>query len=38
MRLTYAALLTFALIGIAQPSLACPNGYTDCGRGLCCPK
>jgi hypothetical protein len=38
MRLISAALLAMALIIIAQPSYACPTGYVDCGRGLCCPR
>jgi hypothetical protein len=39
MRLMSAALLTLALIVIAQPSYAgCPSGYVDCGRGVCCPR
>jgi hypothetical protein len=39
MRLMYAALLALALIiTIAQPGHACPQGYVDCGRGVCCPQ
>jgi hypothetical protein len=38
MRPIFAALLTLALIAIAQPSHACPQGYVDCGRGVCCPR
>jgi hypothetical protein len=43
MRPIYAALLALALIAIAQPGhvsaqAACPEGYVDCGRGLCCPR
>ena len=38
MRPFLAALLALALIAIAQPGQACPQGYVDCGRGLCCPQ
>lgn len=38
MRPIFAALLTLTLIAIAQPSHACPQGYVDCGRGVCCPR
>jgi hypothetical protein len=42
MRSIVAALLALALIAIAQsgPVIAqsCPQGYVDCGRGLCCPQ
>jgi len=38
MRLMYAALLALALITIARPGHACPQGYVDCGRGVCCPQ
>ena len=38
MRLISAALLTLALIIIAQPGHTCPQGYVDCGRGVCCPQ
>ena len=38
MRPIFAALLALALISIAQPGLACPPGYVDCGRGVCCPQ
>jgi len=38
MRIMYAVL--FALLLIALPTIghACPNGYVDCGRGVCCPQ
>lgn len=42
MRSIVAALLALALLAIAQsgPGIAqsCPQGYADCGRGLCCPQ
>ena len=33
-----AVLLTLVLIGITTTSHACPQGYIDCGRGVCCPQ
>jgi hypothetical protein len=43
MRPIFAALFALALIAIAQSGhviaqAACPHGYVDCGRGLCCPQ
>lgn len=40
MRLISAALLMLLLsAALVGPSYAaCPNGYVDCGRGVCCPQ
>ena len=43
MRPIFAALLALALIVIAQSGhvsaqSGCPEGYVDCGRGVCCPR
>ena len=38
MRPIFAALLALALFSIVQTAHACPQGYVDCGRGVCCPQ
>lgn len=38
MRWIFAALLALTLVGITTTSHACPKGYVDCGRGVCCPQ
>lgn len=32
------AVLFVLLIGIPAIGHACPAGYVDCGRGVCCPQ
>jgi hypothetical protein len=38
MRWMFALLLALTLTGITTISYACPQGYVDCGRGVCCPQ
>jgi hypothetical protein len=38
MRLISAILFALALLAIPAIGHACPAGYVDCGRGVCCPQ
>jgi hypothetical protein len=38
MRKIYAVLFAMLLIGVPAIGRACPAGYVDCGRGVCCPQ
>jgi hypothetical protein len=38
MRLMFAVVLALAVLTLSTASYACPPGYADCGRGVCCPQ
>jgi hypothetical protein len=38
MRVISAVLFILSLIAFAHATQACPSGYVDCGRGVCCPQ